>query len=94
MNLPAQAVTFCLDQFSGGRSPPAPAGQARGTILDRESAQEVGGDPVNPAIGFLGSSNLTLAGLSRQGELNVDVMDHDGDRFVDKDPLLRLPVCA
>jgi hypothetical protein len=49
---------------------------------------------VNPAIGFLGSSNLTLAGLSRQGELNVDVMDHDGDRFVDKDPLLRLPVRA
>lgn len=34
-------------------------------------------DPANPIIGFLGSSNLTLAGLSRQGELNVDVMDHD-----------------
>jgi superfamily II DNA or RNA helicase len=34
-------------------------------------------DPVNPAVGFVGSSNLTLAGLSRQGELNVDVMDHD-----------------
>ncbi len=34
-------------------------------------------DPVNPAIGFLGSSNLTFAGLSKQGELNVDVMDHD-----------------
>ena len=34
-------------------------------------------DPVNPAVGFLGSSNLTFAGLSRQGELNIDVMDHD-----------------
>lgn len=34
-------------------------------------------DPVNPIIGYLGSSNLTLAGLSQQGELNVDVLDHD-----------------
>jgi HKD family nuclease len=34
-------------------------------------------DPVNPTIGFLGSSNLTFAGLAKQGELNVDVMDHD-----------------
>lgn len=34
-------------------------------------------DPVNPSIAFLGSSNLTFAGLSQQGELNVDVMDHD-----------------
>ncbi len=34
-------------------------------------------DPLNPKIGYLGSSNLTLAGLSKQGELNVDVMDHD-----------------
>ncbi|MFZ2658568.1 MAG: helicase-related protein [Victivallales bacterium] len=34
-------------------------------------------DPLNPKIGYLGSSNLTMAGLSRQGELNVDVMDHD-----------------
>jgi SNF2 family DNA or RNA helicase len=34
-------------------------------------------DPVNPIIGYLGSSNLTLSGLSRQGELNVDVLDHD-----------------
>lgn len=31
----------------------------------------------NPMTGFLGSSNLTLAGLSNQGELNVDVTDHD-----------------
>lgn len=37
-------------------------------------------DPVNPIIGFLGSSNLTLAGLSHQGELNVDVLDCDATR--------------
>jgi len=34
-------------------------------------------DPQNPAIGYLGSSNLTMAGLSGQGELNIDVLDHD-----------------
>ena len=34
-------------------------------------------DPLNPTTGYLGSSNLTLAGLAKQGELNVDVMDHD-----------------
>lgn len=34
-------------------------------------------DPVNPSIGYLGSSNLTFAELGKQGELNVDVMDHD-----------------
>jgi hypothetical protein len=34
-------------------------------------------DPNNPTSGFLGSSNLTLAGLSKQGELNVDVLDQD-----------------
>jgi len=34
-------------------------------------------DPLNPKIAYLGSSNLTLAGLSKQGELNVDVLDHD-----------------
>ncbi len=31
----------------------------------------------NPISGYLGSSNLTLAGLSKQGELNVDVLEHD-----------------
>jgi len=50
-------------------------------------------DPVNPSVAFLGSSNLTLAGLSQQGELNVDVLDHDAcaklakwfeDRWTDK----------
>jgi len=30
-----------------------------------------------PRVGYLGSSNLTLAGLSAQGELNVDVVDAD-----------------
>ncbi|HBJ85654.1 MAG TPA: NgoFVII family restriction endonuclease [Verrucomicrobiales bacterium] len=50
-------------------------------------------DPNNPITGFLGSSNLTLSGLSKQGELNVDVLDHDAtkkleqwfiDRWADK----------
>lgn len=35
-------------------------------------------DVNNPVTGFVGSSNLTLAGLSRHGELNVDVLDHLG----------------
>jgi hypothetical protein len=40
-------------------------------------------DPLNPKIGYLGSSNLTLAGLSKQGELNIDVLDHDAcDKLV------------
>ncbi|WP_165224673.1 helicase-related protein [Aquisphaera insulae] len=34
-------------------------------------------DPITPRIGYLGSSNLTFAGLSQQGELNVDVVDQD-----------------
>ena len=34
-------------------------------------------DANNPMTGFVGSSNLTMAGLARQGELNVDVLDHD-----------------
>ena len=34
-------------------------------------------DPVSPIVGYLGSSNLTFAGLSAQGELNVDVLDHE-----------------
>ena len=34
-------------------------------------------DPVNPVVAYLGSSNLTFAGLAAQGELNVDVLDHD-----------------
>ena len=34
-------------------------------------------DAMNPTIAFLGSSNLTLAGLEKQGELNIDVLDGD-----------------
>jgi superfamily II DNA or RNA helicase len=34
-------------------------------------------DIVTPLVGFLGSSNLTFAGLSKQGELNVDVVEQD-----------------
>ncbi len=34
-------------------------------------------DPVNPVIGFMGSSNLTFSGLRGQGELNIDVLDGD-----------------
>ena len=34
-------------------------------------------DPVTPIVGYVGSSNLTLSGLSLQGELNVDVVDQD-----------------
>ncbi len=46
-------------------------------------------DPVSPIVGYLGSSNLTLAGLSQQGELNVDVVDNDASQklakwFVDR----------
>ena len=50
-------------------------------------------DPNSPIVGFLGSSNLTMAGLSKQGELNVDVLDQDAceklqqwfeDRWQDK----------
>src|SRR5437867_7200455 len=34
-------------------------------------------DPISPTVGYLGSSNLTFAGLSQQGELNIDVVDYD-----------------
>jgi len=34
----------------------------------------------NPISGYLGSSNLTFAGLSKQGELNIDVLDYDACR--------------
>lgn len=30
-----------------------------------------------PIVGYLGSSNLTFSGLSGNGELNIDVTDHD-----------------
>ena len=34
-------------------------------------------DPITPTVGYLGSSNLTFAGLSQQGELNIDMVDPD-----------------
>ena len=34
-------------------------------------------DLIAPTVGYLGSSNLTLSGLSQQGELNIDVVDSD-----------------
>ena len=34
-------------------------------------------DPAAAIVGYVGSSNLTLSGLSLQGELNVDVVDQD-----------------
>jgi hypothetical protein len=34
-------------------------------------------DKFNPDIGFVGSSNLTLSGLSHQGELNIESLDSD-----------------
>ena len=41
-------------------------------------------DPVNPIVGYLGSSNLSFSGLARQGELNVDVLDHDATLKLEK----------
>ncbi len=47
----------------------------------------------NKVEGFIGSSNLTLSGLAKQGELNIDVLDQDAahklvtwfeDRWKDK----------
>lgn len=34
-------------------------------------------DPINPVIAYVGSSNLTFAGLANQGELNIDALDSD-----------------
>lgn len=34
-------------------------------------------DQITPIIGYVGSSNLTLAGMKNQGELNVDVVEQD-----------------
>jgi superfamily II DNA or RNA helicase len=41
-------------------------------------------DVNNPITGFVGSSNLTLSGLSGNGELNVDVLDHMGTEKLSK----------
>jgi len=37
-------------------------------------------DSINPIIAYIGSSNLTMAGLKGQGELNIDVLDKDAAR--------------
>lgn len=37
-----------------------------------------------PVVGYLGSSNLTMAGLKRQGELNVDVLEQDACKKLTK----------
>jgi superfamily II DNA or RNA helicase len=41
-------------------------------------------DKINPIIGYVGSSNLTLAGLKNQGELNVDVLEQDAAQKLSK----------
>jgi len=41
-------------------------------------------DVNNPITGFVGSSNLTLQGLAKQGELNVDVLDHQATQSLSK----------
>ncbi len=41
-------------------------------------------DPNIPTVGFLGSSNLTLPGLAKQGELNVDILDQDASNKLQK----------
>lgn len=41
-------------------------------------------DSITPKVGYLGSSNLTMAGLLQQGELNIDVLDQDAcDKLAD-----------
>jgi superfamily II DNA or RNA helicase len=37
-------------------------------------------DALTPRLAFVGSSNLTLAGLEGQGELNIDVQDSDANK--------------
>jgi superfamily II DNA or RNA helicase len=41
-------------------------------------------DKIAPLVGYLGSSNLTLSGLSHQGELNVDVVEEDPAKKLQK----------
>ncbi|MEI6046801.1 MAG: SNF2-related protein, partial [Chloroflexota bacterium] len=41
-------------------------------------------DIATPKIGYLGSSNLTMAGLAAQGELNIDVLDQDACKKLEK----------
>jgi superfamily II DNA or RNA helicase len=37
-----------------------------------------------PVVGFMGSSNLTFAGLVKQGELNIDVLEQDAANKLSK----------
>ena len=41
-------------------------------------------DANNPVTGFVGSSNLTVQGLAKQGELNVDVLDHQATQSLSR----------
>ena len=41
-------------------------------------------DHDNPMTAYIGSSNLTFAGLANQGELNIDVLDHDATAKVNR----------
>ncbi len=41
-------------------------------------------DPNAPTVGYVGSSNLTFAGLSHQGELNVEVVDYDASKKLER----------
>ena len=41
-------------------------------------------DPSSPITGYVGSSNLTFSGLQGQGELNMDVLDHDATLKLEK----------
>ena len=47
-------------------------------------------DTAAPRVGYVGSSNLTVAGLRQQGELNVDVVD--GDATAKLHRLVRRPL--
>jgi len=38
----------------------------------------------SPIVGYLGSSNLTFSGLSKQGELNIDVTDSTASKQLEK----------
>ena len=41
-------------------------------------------DKKSPIIGYVGSSNLTMSGLEKQGELNVDVVEKDAAEKLSK----------
>jgi len=41
-------------------------------------------DEITPIVGFVGSSNLTVSGLRHQYELNVDVVDSDATKKLDR----------